>query len=869
MKHFLLILTPLLCGLFFCNTSLFAQDVNQIIQSYLDSNREKNGLTEKDIQKWEITNQSYSEKSAVTHVYIRQTINNIPIANGLANVAIKNQEVVAFGNRFIRNMEAKVISSFPVLSAEQAIEKTAEQLGLGSVSSLQKTKIIHDRKFIFNEAGISTVPIPTELMYFAKNGKLVLVWDLSIRENKGNWWSLKIDAVSGQIIDKKSWINSCHFEHCTDENHSFASHSSTTQPTPIPLPAPPPTSAQYTVFAIPAESPNHGPMVLVENPYNLVASPFGWHDVNGLDGDEYTITRGNNVYASEDADDDNFPGYSPNGGGALDFNFSFDQSIDPTLNMNAAITNLFYMNNIMHDVWYQYGFDEESGNFQENNYGNGGYDADAVLADAQDGGGTNNANFATPPDGMNPRMQMYLWDVNSLNDILIVNTPTGIANSYSIVPASFGSPIPLSSITADFILADDGTDPDINDACEYLLNGYEFPGKIAVIMRGTCSFVDKVQAAQDAGAIAAIVVNNTTTSPTTMGGTDGGAIYIPAAMISQADGQLIIDQLNLGNIVNGTLQNGGGVQSEFDSNFDNGIIAHEYGHGISNRLTGGPDNTDCLYNEEQMGEGWSDWFGLMLTMKSSDLPTDGRGIGTYVKDQAITGPGIRNAPYSTSFSVNSYTYQATNNTNDISMPHGIGFIWCTMLWDLNWALIDQYGFDSDVYNGTGGNNIAMHLVIEALKLQPCGPGFVDGRDAILAADELLYGGANKCLIWKVFAARGLGYSADQGDPESRSDQVESFDIPSFCIVIVGLEESKMELISVYPNPTNSSITVDFKGQKGIEKVVLTDLQGKVIYENSSVYTNTLTIDLGRFSSGIYTLSVTGKSGKMVSKVVKN
>ncbi len=64
-----------------------------------------------------------------------------------------------------------------------------------------------------------------------------------------------------------------------------------------------------------------------------------------------------------------------------------------------AITNLFYMNNMMHDIWYQYGFDEASGNFQENNYSNGGLVGDSVFADAQDGGGLNNANFGTPPDG--------------------------------------------------------------------------------------------------------------------------------------------------------------------------------------------------------------------------------------------------------------------------------------------------------------------------------------------------------------------------------------------------------------------------------------------------------------------------------------
>lgn len=97
---------------------------------------------------------------------------------------------------------------------------------------------------------------------------------------------------------------------------------------------------------------------------------------------------------------------------------------------------------------------------------------------------------------------------------------------------------------------------------------------------------------------------------------------------------------------------------------------------------------------------------------------------------------------------------------------------------MTWGLIDEYGFDPDIYNGNGGNNIALQLVVEGLALQPCSPGFVDGRDAILLADQLLYGGANQCIIWDAFARRGLGFSANQGSSNSRSDGTEAFDTPS-------------------------------------------------------------------------------------------
>jgi len=55
--------------------------------------------------------------------------------------------------------------------------------------------------------------------------------------------------------------------------------------------------------------------------------------------------------------------------GRLLFDFPFDPATNPSAYRPAAVTNLFYWNNIMHDVMYGYGFDEMSGNFQVNNYG--------------------------------------------------------------------------------------------------------------------------------------------------------------------------------------------------------------------------------------------------------------------------------------------------------------------------------------------------------------------------------------------------------------------------------------------------------------------------------------------------------------------
>jgi hypothetical protein len=100
------------------------------------------------------------------------------------------------------------------------------------------------------------------------------------------------------------------------------------------------------------------------------------------------------------------------GGPGLTFDFPLDLADHPHEYVEAATTNLFYWGNTAHDLFYKYGFDEESGNFQANNHDRGGVGGDYVRCEAQDGGGTNNANFSTPAnDGGTPRMQMYLWNV--------------------------------------------------------------------------------------------------------------------------------------------------------------------------------------------------------------------------------------------------------------------------------------------------------------------------------------------------------------------------------------------------------------------------------------------------------------------------
>ncbi|MDG2153155.1 MAG: T9SS-dependent M36 family metallopeptidase [Crocinitomicaceae bacterium] len=762
--------------LIFC--TIQSQKNLEIIQHYLSNQIDDESIRKQDFKDLLITDESYSRQIEADHIYVNQTFEGIEILNSGGIFVVKNNAVVYSSIQLITDVQNKINTRQFNISAQDAIAFALREIG---ITSTLKHKIIEQKGYslIFEKGDVSLENIPVDLVYVPTNSDtfpIHLAWELSIYEkSQKHWWSIQVDAINGDILKINDWVVECTFEDTDHKNHHHQTNAKRQPRSKTALP--PPTDA-YNVFAIPLESPNHGNRSIISGTENLSASPFGWHDDDGNAGADYTITRGNNVFAYEDQDDNNNPGYSPDGGALLNFDFPLNLNNAPNTNLDPVITNLFYMNNIMHDIWYQYGFDEASGNFQENNYGNGGNGSDYVNAEAQDGGGTNNANFATPGDGANPRMQMYLWSAPTAdNDLLEINSPSNLAGAYQAVQAGFGPSVPTTPITADFALVDDDSG-DNEDACETLTNAATLNGKIVVIRRGTCTFISKVEAAEAAGALAVIMVNNVAGAPITMGGADPG-IGIPSVMVSQTDGEALIDALLAATTLNGTLQSSGNLV-QLDGDFDNGIIAHEYGHGISTRLTGGASNSNCLSNEEQMGEGWSDWFGLMLTIESGDIGTDIRGIGTYAIGEPTNGNGIRPAPYSTDLSVNNYTYDASNNAGAISQPHGVGFVWCTMLWDLSWALIDDYGYDADLYNGTGGNNIAMALVIEGLKLQPCNPGFVDGRDAILQADQMLYGGAHQCLIWQVFAARGLGYSADQGSSNSRTDQTEAFDLPPAC-----------------------------------------------------------------------------------------
>ncbi len=714
--------------------------------AHLALSAEQLGLSSAEVAEVTVSSEVPTRHNGLTHVYLQQQVGGLEVVNAVTNIAIDRRgKVFHTASTFVPQVSSKAAGQVAAVTAEQALAVAATHLGIALHD--RPANLVHEggaaQASRWSGGSLSEDEIPARLKYLPRlDGEVLrLVWELVVRPPGGlHWWQLFVDATTGQVIEKFSWM----------------AHDT------------------YDVIPVPFEHPNESPQVTLTNPANPVASPFGWHDTNGAAGAEFTDTRGNNVFTQDDIDANNTGGTRPSGGAALDFNVVFDDTQDPPVgtNVNAAIINLFYMNNVMHDFAYHYGFDEPAGNFQENNYGNGGAQGDPVQADAQDGSGTNNANFGTPPDGSDPRMQMFVWRAPPN---FTVNSPPPAAGTFLSAGAAFGPQPTMVGFTNDLVLVDDGVAAagggTINDGCETpFVNAAAVNGKIALIDRGLCEFGVKGVNAQTNNAIGLVVANNAPGDPFSMGaGAVGGSVTIPSLMIGQTDANTIKANLPANATINRVIPNR-------DSDFDNGIIAHEYGHGISNRLTGGPANVSCLQNTEQMGEGWSDFFALVTTAKATDTATTLRPIASYV---AFSNAGIRPFPYTTDNTVNTHTYA---NVGAVAIPHGVGSIWNVMLWEMYWRLVDVYGFDPDLYVGNGGNNIAIQLVMDGMKLQPCSPGFVQGRDAILAADLANNCGRNRCLIWEAFAERGLGFSASQGSSGSVTDGTPAFDLPPECSI---------------------------------------------------------------------------------------
>ncbi len=501
------------------------------------------------------TDRYVTSHNNVTHLYLAQTHLGVRIANTSASAAFDaSGQLAGVFSRFLPISTFEPESAEPSISAESAAQVQAAR-DISSQLSISGSKLDGGVELLFTADGFEH-KTKAELVYYADpEGKLLLAWkfDLDFPDHS-HWYQYFVNAHTGETIKKFDLIVSCEPTVTSPSHSHIDAYVSSEEELLTPF-----DGSGYRVFSFPVESPNHGMRTLLQEPADPLASPYGWHDTDGEEGADYTITRGNNTFAYEDGNNSNLPGFSPDGGSGLEFDYTYDPSGLPEGYQSAAIVNLFYTTNRIHDILFHYGFDEVAGNFQELNYTGEGYDQDPLLAEAQDGGGMNNANMATPEDGYAPRMQMYLWETaSSDNDGLEVHEPSPLSGTYSISsPATFGPDIPVAGITANLILANDGVGDDY-DLCSTPINAAEIDGNIALVRRGSCNFIDKVAVAQNAGAVAVIVVNDVAGAVITMGGVSSN-INIPSIMVNQSDGEGFISALEDGQTMEVTLTGLGGA----------------------------------------------------------------------------------------------------------------------------------------------------------------------------------------------------------------------------------------------------------------------------------------------------------------------
>ena len=508
----------------------------------------------------------------------------------------------------------------------------------------------------------------------------------------------------------------------------------------------------------------------VEGP--LAFTPAGLVQVEGLNHNPNdlpdpwlaagaTETRGNNADAYVDwkLPDGLSPGeFRAPATGPATFDHTYDTADEPLADVtqsHAAVVQLFYDVNWLHDWWYDSGFVEATGVAQMLNYGRGGVEGDPIKAEAQDrapAGARNDSNMVTPADGARPRMQMYLWTPRETEATLDVS-PAGTVTAP--LTARFGPK--TFDTTASLVLVDDGA-MTATDACEAPVN--DLAGKIALVDRGPCGFEVQAKNVQAAGAVAVIIADDAGGDVALQLAGDNAIVdpTIPAIGVSQDDGAALKAALQQ---EAQTAHLTGTATRERDGALDNMVVAHEFGHYLHRRLQHcGTAMCDA------MSEGWGDFNALMMALREGDDLDGTFADSTYAALDEFGYFGRRRVPYSADMTRNALTFQHVSD--DVALPnahpladnggknseaHNAGEIWATALWEAYTALQKADGAEFAAVNRTMSD-----YVVTAMMMAPDDATFTEQRDALLLAaranseDDYL-------TVADAFARRGFGSCA--------------------------------------------------------------------------------------------------------------
>ena len=545
---------------------------------------------------------------------------------------------------------------------------------------------------------------------------------------------------------------------------------------------------------VPSRTGRPGPVMRQFVPQSLITLAHG--PISTRDpwlSSSAAFTTGNNVdaYLDLEAPDGFSDGdlRAPLSGPAT-FDYAYDPLEAPDVSLEqrqAAVTHIFYVINFLHDLFYDLGLNEAARNAQESNYGRGGVAGDRIFAEGQDYSGRNNANMRTPADGASPRMQMYLYDGVDPSFVEVL-APVSATAQYATGLAAFG---PRSfQLTGELVAVQDG-EGDPSDGCSALTNAAEVAGRVALVPRGGCTFVVKARNAQEAGAIALVLTDDRPAAlPPALTG-NAQDVVIPAVSTTQADGQLLFAALAGGTAVSIAVERE--ARPDRDGTVNTLTIAHEWGHYVSNRLIG---NASGLATSQSrgMGEGWSDFHALLLTVEESDalIPANQDWTGTYATSAYTarrgTYFGVRRVPYSTDFAKNGLTFRHIES--GVPLPanvptafglngagnaevHATGEVWATALWECYVALLR----DTGRLSFAEAQARMMGYLIAAYKATPVLPTFVEARDALFL---VAHAGDPRDFeaFWAAFARRGMGLGAvaPERASESHGGVVESFTV---------------------------------------------------------------------------------------------
>ena len=735
-------------------------------------------------------------------VTLRQQLGGVELFRNDVKVLMdRNLDLVAIGG----NLHADAVPSPKTpgfkLSDADAVAAALEDLYAVSVASadvvrISKTKAGY-RYFrlgaapALRAAGLDLIaPARAKRVYFPMPSALVPAYYLEVSaglasSTTSDAYAYVIAADDGRLLYRENLTHQESFDY-----RVWADTSESHRPTDGPLadytPHPAATSdGSYPDFTLPN-------LVSIEG-LNALHDP--WLAAGA------TTTRGNNVDAYTD---NNAPdGYSSGDvrattTGPNAFDRIFDTSAGPQDSDEqkmAAVTQIFYVTNWLHDWWYDSGFDEAAGNAQQDNYGRGGIDGDPLHAEAQDGAPEqrNNADMSTRADGESPRMQMFVWDGRSSTSLSV----QPLNQELDTGTASFG---PLSfDVSGEVVLVDDGTSP-ASDACEGVVN--DVAGKIALVDRGTCTFKSKALAAQSAGAIGMILSNNQAGEPPPPMGDSGGGETVSIALLSitRNDGNAIKAALTTGPV---TAHLSRTSSPDRDGTIDNTVVAHEWGHYFHLRQVacGSPM---CFAESE----GWGDFSALHMVVSEGDDLHGTFALSQYATYSSLDDPayfGIRRYPYSTDFTKNALTFRhitsgeplpsgvavAESHLNDNAETHAAGEVWASMLFEAYVALLEQSRGPSPRYSFEEAQRRMGDYVAGGMKLAPRDPTYTEQRDAILAvaaaADPI-----DLSVMAEAFARRGAGTCAvsPARDSYDFAGVVESFVVqPNLAILSVEIDDS--------------------------------------------------------------------------------